>query len=377
MRKVIYADHAATTPLSPIAKSAMEPYLIMDFYNPSTKYSASRNARRAVEEARATIARCIGAKPSEVYFTSGGTESDNWAIKGTMLVRGDERAIITSAFEHHAVLNSCSFIEKMGYPASYLIPDQYGYIQCSSLAKAIMSDTKLVSLMMVNNELGTIQPIKELCRMAHDHGALFHTDAVQAVGHIKVDVEDLGVDMLSASAHKFGGPKGVGFLYLREGIELEPLLAGGGQERGLRAGTENVPGIVGMAAALNNSNAHLLETQAHMHMLRDRFVRQMEATELDYRINGGNDTYPGTISLSIKGCNGEMLLHRLDLMGIEVATGSACDSKETQISHVLAAIDIPSEYALGTIRISFGGDNTLDDVDAIVTGICRIQKVRF
>ena len=238
MKRLIYADHAATTPLSPVAFAAMLPFLTEDYYNPSTKYSSSRRARKSIEESRMLVASCLNAKANEIYFTSGGTESDNWAIKGTMFTDNDHRSVVTSAIEHHAVLNSCSAIEKMGYPITYILPDSTGKVTPEMLIQCLSNRPKLVSIMMVNNELGTIEPVEELAYIAHKHEALFHTDAVQAVGHIPINVKALGIDRLSASAHKFGGPKGIGFLYIREGLQLEPLLSGGGQEHGYRAGTE-------------------------------------------------------------------------------------------------------------------------------------------
>lgn len=373
MGKRIYADHAATTPIIPAALSAMQPFMQADFYNPSTKYSAARIARKTVEEARATIASCIGANPSEVYFTSGGTESDNWAVKG-MAFRypGQHGRIITSQIEHHAVLNSCAFLRRFGYDVVYLPVDRHGLIELESLKEAITSDTVLISIMTANNEIGTIEPIDQCVSIANNRHICFHTDAVQAVGHISIDVNKLGVDMLSASAHKFGGPKGIGFLFVRDGVIIEPLLSGGGQERGHRAGTENVSGIVGMAAALAEKCITMEMETAHLLGLRNAFSEALSHTRFKYRINGSSGVLPGIISLSINGAEGEMLLHRLDLMGIQVATGSACDSKETQLSHVLAALHLPEEYADGTIRISLGIDNTIEDVVVIAQALTHI-----
>lgn len=372
MKSTIYADHAATTPLSTAALSAMEPFLTTEFYNPSTKYSTAIKAHKAIEKARVCIAECIGAEPSEIYFTSGGTESDNWAIKGTMLPQKRSHGIISSEVEHHAVLNSCSFMERIGYTATYLKPDASGVIAASTLKQAISSESALVTIMLVNNELGTIEPIDELADIAHFYDAIFHTDAVQAVGHIPVDVNALGVDMLSASAHKFGGPKGIGFLFIRNGTHLEELLSGGGQERGRRAGTENVAGIVGMAAALEFSCNHMSETTNRLQRNRKAFQQALSQTNLNYCINGGCDVSPGIISLSLRDYEGEMLLHRLDLMGIQVATGSACDSQSTHVSHVLKAINLPLEYAKGTIRVSLGQSNTVDDATKIARAIEKI-----
>ena len=253
MKKIIYADNAATTALNPIALEAMKPYLINEFGNPSQPYSFSRSCKLALKKARETVASCINADPNEIFFTSGGTESDNWTIKGTAFLNYERKAVITSVIEHHAILNSCKFIEKQRYPVAYLPVLSDGTISVDSLKSIITSNTYLVSIMLVNNEIGTIEPVKELANIAHRNGAIFHTDAVQAIGHIHVDVKDLGIDLLSASAHKFGGPRGVGFLYIKNGTRIASLLDGGSQEQGFRAGTENVAGIVGMAAALKES----------------------------------------------------------------------------------------------------------------------------
>ena len=252
---MIYADNAATTRLDEDAFEAMKPFLLEDYGNPSQPYSFARAQKKAVQHARETIAECIGADPDEIYFTSGGTESDNWAIKGSVFSNPDHHALITSAFEHHAVLNSCAAIERLEYPVAYMWPDKFGVITAEIQRKYVANQTHLVSVMFANNEIGSIQPIGELCKIAHEHGALFHTDAVQAVGHIPINIHELGVDMLSASAHKFNGPKGVGFLYVRKGINIHLQNDGGSQERGMRAGTENVAGIVGMAAALKKVSA--------------------------------------------------------------------------------------------------------------------------
>lgn len=372
MKKMIYADNAATTKLDEAALQAMLPFFREDYGNASQPYSFSRAPKKALADARATIAECIGALPEEIYFTSGGTESDNWAIKGSALTDPDHRATITSAFEHHAVLRSCSTIERLGYPVAYLRPMPDGYISPASLESTITDNTRLVSVMFANNELGSIQPIKELCRVAHSHGALFHTDAVQAVGHIKIDVKELGIDMLSASAHKFNGPKGIGFLYLRKEVRLAPHSDGGKQEWGLRAGTENVPAVVGMAAALKNNCESLSQNQLHLKALEKRLLSRLDDAKIDYTRNGGQNTLSGLISLSFPGKDGEAILHRMDLMGICISTGSACDSTRTQISHVLQSVSMKDELAESTIRISLGKDNTESEVDAIAAALVRI-----
>lgn len=364
---MIYADNAATTALAPEAFEAMKPFLLTEYGNASQPYSFSRSARAALAKARQDIAECINAEPSEIYFTSGGTESDNWAIK---CLSSDRMALLTSMTEHKAVLRSCAAMERRGYPAAYLPVDRSGVLLPETLERFISDTALLVSVMTANNETGTIQPVAELCRIAHAHGALFHTDAVQALGHIPVDVKSLGVDMLSGSAHKFGGPKGAGFLYVRNGTPLTPYADGGAQERGLRAGTENVAGAVGMAAALKKSCAAMPETAEKLrHIERDLLA---ELSGADFIRNGAPDGILGNMSLSFRGAEGEMLLHRLDLMGICVSTGSACDSARTQISHVLEAMGVPEEYAAGTIRVSFGAGNSPEDGKLVGQAIRKI-----
>ena len=372
MKRLIYADNAATTQLDTKAFEAMKPYLLQEYGNASQPYSFARQPKKAIQEARETIASCIGALPEEIYFTSGGTESDNWAIKGIAFRNYDHRATITSAFEHHAVLHACESIERLGCPVAYMWPDSTGVVSPETLARYITDETLLVSVMFANNEIGSIQPIKELCEVAHAHGALFHTDAVQAVGHVAIDVNDLGVDMLSASAHKFNGTKGVGFLYIRKGTTILPYADGGAQEYGLRAGTENVAGIVSMATALRGNVDTLKANQENVRNLEQSLLASLRESGIVYHRNGGDNTLPGVISLSFDGKDGEAILHRMDLMGICISTGSACDSKNTEISHVLQAIRLPENLAKGTIRISLGKDNTADDVDAIVTALRKI-----
>lgn len=369
---MIYADHAATTALSPAAYEAMLPWLQDKYGNPSTLYSLARDPRKAVAHSREVIAAAINAEPSEIFFTSGGTEADNWALKGTMFQYDRRKGLITSVIEHHAVLNSCVALERMGYAIDTLPVDQMGIVQAEALQSALTDDILLVSIMLANNEIGTIEPVAKLAEIAHQSGVLFHTDAVQAIGHIPVDVKALQVDMLSASAHKFNGPKGIGYLYIRKGVHLVPLLDGGGQERGMRAGTENVAGIVGMATALQEHIEHLQQEADYLNVLSSRLIDQLKSKGLDFRMNGSHNRIPGSLSLSFKGADGEMLLHRLDLMGTAVATGSACDSKDTVLSHVIQAIAAPQEYAHGTIRITLGMDNTTEQVDMIAQQIATI-----
>lgn len=372
MKRLIYADNAATTQLDIEAFEAMKPYLLQEYGNASQPYSFARQPKKAIQEARETIASCIGALPEEIYFTSGGTESDNWAIKGAAFCSHDHRATITTAFEHHAVLHACEAIELLGYPVAYMWPDGNGIVSPEILEHYITDNTLLVSVMFANNEIGSIQPIKELCRLAHSHGALFHTDAVQAIGHVNIDVNELGVDMLSASAHKFNGAKGIGFLYIRKGTPITPYADGGAQEHGLRAGTENVAGIVSMATALRVNIERLNVNQEHVISLERMLLSNINRSGIHYIRNGGGHTLPGIISLSFDGKDGESILHRMDLMGICISTGSACDSRDTEISHVLRAIRIPENLAKGTIRISLGKHNTTDDVEAIVSALKKI-----
>lgn len=341
--------------------------------NASQPYSFARKPKKALTDARATIAACIGAEPEEIYFTSGGTESDNWAIKG-LIEPNDKHQTITSQIEHHAVLNACNALERLGYPVVYLPVDSQGVVLSDSLSKAITEKTKLVSVMMVNNEIGTIEPIKELATIAHTHNVLFHTDAVQAVGHIPIDVNELGIDMLSSSAHKFNGPKGIGFLYIRKGTQIRPLADGGAQEFHMRAGTENIASIVGMAVALKKNCRTMQETSTKLQAMDHAFIDVLHEANIDFIRNGSVSKSPGIISVSIRNISGEMLLHRLDLKGISISTGSACDSVNTQVSHVIKAIGVPSAYAQGTIRISFGHDNQIEDAVEIAHAIAKILQ---
>lgn len=374
MKKIIYADNAATTKLDMEAFEAMKPWLLDEYENASQPYSLARRPKEAIRKARETIAECINALPEEIYFTSGGTESDNWAIKGIASTNNNRRVTITSAFEHHAILRSCEAIERNGFPVEYLQPNITGTITPEMLKAHITDETIMVSVMFANNELGTIQPIQALCDIAHSHNAIFHTDAVQAVGHVNIDVKKLGVDMLSASAHKFNGPKGIGFLYIKKGVNLCPFVDGGSQEYGMRAGTENVASIVGMATALKNNVAKLKWNQKYVCGLEKRLLSKMKEKGMPFVRNGGEDSLPGIISLSFEGEDGEAILHRMDLMGISISTGSACNSNYTEISHVLKALRVPESLARGTIRISIGRDNTEEEMDIIAAALRKIVK---
>lgn len=372
MRQFIYADNAATTRLDGAALEAMTPWLLEEYGNASQPYTFARKPKRALAEARATIAECIGASPEEIYFTSGGTESDNWVIKSSAFSDLGKRTMITSAFEHHAVLHSCTAIQRLGFPVTYISPSNDGYITPALLEENITDCTRLVSVMFANNEIGTIQPIRRLCEIAHAHGALFHTDAVQAVGHVKINVQELGIDFLSASAHKFNGPKGIGFLYIRSGVELIPYADGGAQENAHRAGTENVASIVGMAAALKRNCDLLQQHQLHILNLEQQLLSHLDTAGIPYKRNGGASSLPGLLSLSFPGQDGEAILHRMDLMGISISTGSACDSVNTEISHVLKAIGLDEDHAKGTVRISLGRYNSETDVEAIAAALTKI-----
>lgn len=373
MKTVIYADHAATTKLDIDAFDAMKGFLVDSYGNPSQPYSFSRDAKKVLKEARENIASCIGADPDEIYFTSGGTESDNWALKG-FVKKQDRKQIIVSPIEHHAILHTAESLSREGYEVCLLDVTEEGVALPSFLESRINKDTAIVSVMLANNEIGSIQPISELAAIAHDQGALFHTDAVQAMGHINIDVRELGIDMLSASAHKFNGPRGIGFLYVKKGTDLYPLMDGGAQEHSMRAGTENVAAIVGMSVALRKNCDSIADNTRHLLSLERQLISGLKQNGLDFIRNGAEDHLPGNISVSFKDSDGEMLLHRLDLMGIYISTGSACDSKNTQVSHVIKAIGVPDDYAKGTIRISLGKDNTAEDVECIVSSLAHVLR---
>ncbi len=374
MKRLIYADNAATTQLDRDAFEAMQPFLLNEYGNASQPYSFSRAAKNAIRNSRETIAKCIGARPEEIFFTSGGTESDNWVIKGGAFYDEKKQETITSSIEHHAILRACEDIERIGYPVTYLSTDSCGTVHPEELSEKISSKTRLVSVMLANKKIGSVQDITALAKISHLAGTLFHTDAVQAVGHIKVDVDELGVDMLSASAHKFNGPKGIGFLYLRKGTPLRSYISGGAQESGMRAGTENVSSIVGMAEALQKNVAALEDTEIYLDKLEKKLLNVLHSGNIDFVRNGSKNHLPGNISLSFRNMDGEALLHRLDLLGICVSTGSACDSQNTQISHVLQAIGLDEVYAKGTIRISLSKYNTESDVQEIANALLRILR---
>lgn len=378
--KMIYADNAATTNLSEKAFEAMLPWLKDNFANASQPYSYARPAKKALAQAREIIAGCINAMPEEIYFTSGGSESDNLAIKGSIFaaqkkgVPFNSLHIIASAIEHKAVLNACKAMELIGCHACYANPDKQGIITPQTFKAALSGETNLASIMLANNEIGTIQPIQELCRIAHERGAVFHSDAVQAIGHIPVNAKELGIDILSASAHKFHGPKGIGFIYVRKGTELSSIIDGGSQERGIRAGTENIAYIAGMAAALQECCQNIDKNAEHIKTLENILITMIKEAGIDFIRNGSVNRLPGIISLSLKGIDGEAILHRLDLMGICVSTGSACDSRDMQISHVIKAIKLSPEYAKGTVRISLCKNNTAAEVKKIAVALIKAAQ---
>ena len=371
MKEYVYADNAATTRLSNKAFESMLPYLQNEYGNASQLYSFARLPKKALKEARQVIANCIGAQPREIFFTSCGTESDNWVINGAVQ---QHLPIVTSSIEHHAILRPCESAKRCGCSVSLLPVTKEGIVLSSSVKEVVHSSCGLLSVMYANNEIGTIQPIKELATIAHENGWLMHTDAVQAIGHTRINVRELGVDMLSASAHKFNGPKGIGFLYIKEGVNWPTLIKGGTQENGLRAGTENVASIVGMATALEENVISICENESHLAHLEEILISNLSRSGIAFYRNGAENHIKGNVSLSFPNRSGESIMHRLDLKGICVSTGSACDSKETQISHVLKAIGLEEMLAKGTIRISLSKYNTEHDMMKIVQVLVGILK---
>ena len=373
MPKTIYADYAATTPLSKAARQAMEPYFGERFGNPSSLYAFGQEAKTDLEAARVDIARCLNARPEEIYFTSGGSEADNWALKGAAELRSKKgKHIITTAIEHHAVLYTAQYLEKQGYEVTYLPVDELGRVDPEAVRAAIRPDTILISVMAANNEIGTVEPIPAIGAIAREKGILFHTDAVQAVGHIPVDVQAWNCDLLSFSGHKFHGPRGIGGLYMRKGLRLPPLIHGGGQERGLRSSTENVASAVGMAAALTESVAEMEAESRRLSALRDRLLDGL--SQLPYaKVTGDRENrLPGTASLVFEGAEGEALLLHLDSRGIRASSGSACSSASLDPSHVLLAIGLPHEVAHGSLRLSLGRETTEEDVDDILKEVPQV-----
>lgn len=371
----IYMDNAATTAVSEAALQAMLPALTRAYGNPSSLYRRGQEASRLVEEARQTVAHALHAKKQEIYFTSGGSEADNWAITqiAALGAKQGKRHIISTAFEHHAVLHTLDRLAALGFEITLLDVHEDGLVRPEELRSAIREDTALVTIMYANNEIGTIQPIAELGAICREKRVIFHTDAVQAVGHLPIDLSTLPVDLLSLSGHKFHGPKGVGALYCRSGVPLTSLLSGGSQERGKRAGTENVPAICGMAAALQEACAQLDAAQAQVILLRDKLIDGVLSTIPRSRLNGDRtQRLPGNVSFCFEGVEGESLLLRLDLAGIAASSGSACTSGSLDPSHVLLAIGLPKEIAHGSLRLSLDRDNTEAEVDYVLAQLTTI-----
>lgn len=376
---MIYLDNAATTKVDKEVFEAMEPYFQEFYGNPSSIYTFAGKSKKEIEDARRTVAEFIGAKPKEIYFTSGGSESDNWAIKGAALARQDKgKHIITSKIEHHAILHTCEFLEKQGFEVSYIDVDENGVIKLEELKKAIREDTILISVMFANNEIGTIQPIQEIGEIAHEKGIIFHTDAVQAYGHVPINVDELHIDILSASGHKINGPKGIGIMYLRDSIKIETLIHGGAQERGRRGGTYNTPGIVGFGKATQIAAERMEKRRAHETELRDYLIEQVRK-EVPYTKLNGHRTQrlSNNVNFSFRFIEGESLLIMLDRKGIYGSSGSACTSGSLDPSHVLLAIGLPHEIAHGSLRLTLSEDNTKEEMDYVVEQLKEIvDKLR-
>ena len=367
MNKLIYLDNAATTKTAQEAVDAMLPYFTEYYGNASSIYSLGAESKKAMTEAREEIAGSIGASAQEIYFTAGGSESDNWALVATAeAYESKGKHIITSKIEHHAILHTCEYMEKRGFSITYIDVDENGVLKLDELKKAIRPDTILISVMFANNEIGTIQPIKEIGEIAREHGILFHTDAVQAYGHVQTRVDELPIDMMSASGHKINGPKGIGFLYIRKGVKIRSFVHGGAQERSRRAGTENIPGIVGLAAAVKKNFANMEERTRKETELRDYLIERIEK-EIPYcRLNGHRtDRLPNNVNFSFQFIEGESLLIMLDMKGICASSGSACTSGSLDPSHVLLAIGLPHEIAHGSLRMTLSEENTKEEIDFV------------
>ena len=374
MGKMIYLDNAATTKSAPEVVEAMLPYFTEFYGNASTVYEFGGKSKEAVSKARETIAKTIGAKENEIYFTAGGSESDNWAIKATVeAYKNKGKHIITSKIEHHAVLHTCQWLEQKGFEVTYLDVDENGVIKLEELKKAIRPDTILITIMFANNEIGTIEPIAEIGKIAREHGILFHTDAVQAFGQVPIDVDELNIDMLSTSAHKLNGPKGIGFLYIRKGVKIRSFVHGGAQERKRRAGTENVPGIVGFGKAVELATANMQERTKKEAELRDYLIERVLKEVPFTRVNGHrSNRLPNNVNFCFQFIEGESLLIMLDMKGICGSSGSACTSGSLDPSHVLLAIGLPHEIAHGSLRLTLGADTTKEDIDDTIDAIKEI-----
>ena len=374
MKKLIYLDNAATTKTAPEVVEAMLPYFSEYYGNASTVYAFGEESRKAVTHARDTIAKALAAKSEEIYFTAGGSESDNWALKATAeAYKSKGNHIITSKIEHHAILHTCAYLEQQGYEVTYLDVDENGLISLEELEKAIRPTTILISIMFANNEIGTIEPVAEIGRIAHEHGVLFHTDAVQAFGQVPIDVDAMHIDMLSSSGHKLNGPKGIGFLYIRKGVKIRSLIHGGAQERKRRAGTENVPGIIGYGKAVELAMADLEERTKKEAELRDYLIKRVE-TEIPFtRVNGDRSKrLPNNVNFCFRFIEGESLLIMLDMKGICASSGSACTSGSLDPSHVLLAIGLEHEIAHGSLRLTLGIDTIKEEIDTTIEELKKI-----
>ena len=375
-KRFIYADNAATTKVSEPVLEAMLPYFTEEYGNASSIYALGRNAKKALETARESIAASIGAQPSEIYFTSCGSESDNWAIRSVCerLAAKGQKHIVTSVFEHHAVLHTCQALEKLGFEVTYLPVYENGIVKTEDVRNAIREDTALVTIMYANNEIGTIQPIEEIAAICREKNVIFHTDAVQAVGHVKIDVHAQGIDMLSISGHKIHAQKGIGALYVRKGIPMTNLIFGGAQERSRRAGTENIPAIMGLAKAMELANTDIEERAEKTSRLRDRLIDGLLKLPRT-RLNGDRvKRLPGTVNVSIEGIEGESLLLMLDMNGICASSGSACTSGSLDPSHVLLSLGLKHEVAHGSLRLSINEETTDEDVDYILEVVPKVVK---
>lgn len=379
MKEIIYFDNAATTPVRPEVYEEMKPYIEKYYGNASSVYAIARESKKAIDKAREQVASAINAKPEEIFFTGCGSESDNWVLKGVANALKDKgNHIITTCIEHHAILHTCQFLEENGYEVTYLPVDEYGKISIDDLLNAIRPTTILVSIMFANNEIGTIEPIKEIGKICKEKGIYFHTDAVQAVGHVKIDVQDMNIDFLSLSGHKLGAPKGIGALYIRKGCKIKNLIHGGQQERGRRAGTENVIGIVALGKAIELAVNEMEETTAKLTYLRDKIIDNV-LNNVEYsRLNGHRtDRLPGNVNISFEFIEGESMLLLLDANGICASSGSACTSGSLDPSHVLLSIGLPHEKAHGSLRISLGYQNTEEEVDKLLEVLPPIiQRLR-
>lgn len=372
----IYMDNAATTRVTEPVFEAMKPYFCEKFGNPMSVHSFGRESRRAVEEARRQVAAALNADSREIYFTGCGTESDNWALRGAAYAKGNtRRTLVTTTIEHHAILHTAEQLEKEGLKVVYVPVDEFGIVKLDEMERAITEDVFLVSVMTANNEIGTIQPIEEIARMAHAKGALFHTDAVQAIGSVKIDVKAMGIDLLSLSGHKFHAPKGVGALYMKNSVHIERLIRGGAQERTQRAGTENLASIVGLGKAIELATADIDAHNAKLIEMRDHMISEILARIPETRLNGdATRRLPGNVNVSVRYIEGESLLLSLDLKGIAASSGSACTSGALDPSHVLLAIGLPHEIAHGSLRLTMNEENTMEEVDTVVEALVEIVK---